>query len=282
MAKKIIVANWKMNNAFEETDQWLATFIDLYAANKEVLQNLEIVICPPSFLVDYLDSQLLDNAFDGVEAIMLAQKKQIEDFSEEDLANIVIGQRPFWLGAQDCHFENAGSFTGDLSAEMIKKIGADYVILGHSERRENHFETDEVIAKKVAAAVAQDIVPILCVGENKEIRDQKKHLEFIYKQLLFSIPHGVKFYRLVIAYEPIWSIGTGVVPTSEEINEMTRMIKKILVEKGEEFAEEIFILYGGSVNEENSAEILAIENVDGLLVGKASLDAANFVKICLS
>lgn len=282
MAKKMIVANWKMNNAFEETDQWLATFIDLYATNKEALQNLDIVVCPPSFLVDYLDSQLLDNAFDGVESIMLAQKKQIEDFSEEELANIVIGQRPFWLGAQDCHFENAGSFTGEISAEMVKKIGADYVILGHSERRENNFETDEIVAKKVAAAVVQDIVPIICVGENKDIRDQKKHLEFVYKQLLFSVPKGVKFYRLVIAYEPVWSIGTGVVPTSEQINEMTKMIRKILVEKGQEFAEEIFILYGGSVSEENSAEILAIENVDGLLVGKASLDAANFVKICLS
>ena len=153
MAKKMIVANWKMNNAFEEADQWLGTFIDLYANNKDALQNLDIVICPPSFLVDYLDSQLLDNAFDGLETIMLAQNKQIEDFSEEEIADIVVGQRPFWLGAQDCHFENAGSFTGDLSAEMVKKIGADYVILGHSERRENHFETDEIIAKKVAAVM---------------------------------------------------------------------------------------------------------------------------------
>lgn len=282
MAQKIIVANWKMNGAFEEADQWLAKFIDLYSANQEALQKVEMVVCPPSFLVDYFDSQLLDNAFDNIEKIAQDRGKNIEDFEEEELAEIVIKQRPFWLGAQDCHFENSGSFTGDLSAEMIKKIGADYVILGHSERRENHFETDEIVAKKVAAAVAQDILPIICVGESKEVRDQKKHLEFVYKQLLFSIPRGVKFMRLVIAYEPIWSIGTGIVPNSEQIAEMMKMIHKILAEKGQDLVEEFVILYGGSVTAENAKEILAIENVGGLLVGKASLDSNDFVKICLS
>ncbi len=282
MAKKMIVANWKMNNVFDEADQWLATFLDLRNANLDALKNIETVLCPPVFLVDYLDSQLLDNAFDGLEKKMAEQNKQVEDFSEEELADIVIGERPFLLGAQDCHYENSGSFTGDLSAEMVKKIGGDYVILGHSERRENHFETDEIIAKKVAAAAVHDLVPILCVGESKEVRDQKKHVEFVYKQLLFSIPKGVKFAKFVIAYEPIWSIGTGVVPSSEQISEMIKLIKKIIAEKGAEFADEFFVLYGGSVTEENAKAILAIENVDGLLVGKASLDAEIFVKICLS
>jgi len=282
MIKKMIVANWKMNNAFEETDQWFAAFLDLYAGNINELQGIDIVLCPPSFLVDYLDSQLLDDAFDNLEQIMIEESKKVEDFAEEELAEIITKQRPLWLGAQDCHFESAGSFTGDLSAEMIKKLGADYVILGHSERREHYLETDEIVAKKVVAAVAQDIVPIICVGESKEIRDQKKHLEFVYKQLLFSIPQGVKFDRLVIAYEPIWSIGTGVVPSLEQIAEMTKLIKKILSEKSAGFAQDFFVLYGGSVTEENSQEILAIESVDGLLVGKVSLDANKFIKICLS
>lgn len=282
MTKKMIVANWKMNNAFEESDQWLASFSDLYYSNWEELQNTEIVVCPPSFLIDHMDSQLLDNTFDGFEQIMLEEKKQVEDFSEDELMDIMEAQRSFWLGAQDCHYENSGSFTGDISAEMIKKIGADFVILGHSERRANHFESDEIVAKKVAAAVTQNLVPIVCVGESKEVRDQGKHVEFVYKQLLLSIPQGVKYEHLVIAYEPIWSIGTGVVPSLEEIEEMAKLIRKIFVEKGQDFANSFSILYGGSVGEENAKEILAIADVDGLLVGKASLDVNAFVNICLS
>ncbi len=282
MKKKIIVANWKMNNAFDEADIWLENFLKKFSENKMALANVEAVVCPPVFLIDYIDSQLLDNSFAGLEKIMQEQNKKIDDFSEEELMDVVSAERPFLLGAQDCHYENSGSFTGDISAEMLKKTGADYVILGHSERRENHFETDDVVARKATAAMTQNLTPIICVGENKESRDSQRHLEFVYKQLLLSLPKEVKFSRLIIAYEPIWSIGTGVVPTTEQIREMAKLIRKIATEKMKDLADEVFVLYGGSVNAENAQEILAIENVDGLLVGKASLDADGFVKICLA
>ncbi len=194
----------------------------------------------------------------------------------------MVKNRPLKLGAQDCHYENSGSFTGDLSAAMIKNVGCGYVILGHSERRAGHFESDEIVAKKVKAALANNLIPIICVGENKEIRDQNKHLGFVYKQLMNSMPQDVKFKKLIIAYEPIWSIGTGVVPTTEQIAEMAKLITQVFKEKFSDIAQEYFVLYGGSVTSQNSKEILAVAHVDGVLVGKASLDASEFVKISIS
>lgn len=279
---KIIAANWKMNNGFDEANQWLANFVDFVLSNEDAIQDVDIVVCPPIFLIEYLDNEFFGSAFDVFEEDAIKENKTVDDFSADELFEMVTSNRPFFLGAQDCHYEKSGSFTGDVSAEMVKSLGADYVILGHSERRKNHFENDEIVAKKVAAAVEQSITPILCVGESKEIRDQGKHLEFVYKQLFFSIPKGVKFDRLIIAYEPIWSIGTGLIPTAAEISEMVKLIKKILVEKGANFAKEVFVIYGGSVDENNAKEIMAIEDVDGVLVGKASLDVDKFAKICVS
>jgi len=158
---------------------------------------------------------------------------------------------------------------------MLKKVGCQYVILGHSERRAGHFESDEIVAKKIRTALEEKLIPIICVGENKEIRDRGEHLEFVRKQLIDSIPSDVKFEKLVIAYEPIWSIGTGAIPSSEQIAEMMNFIKKTV-------AMESLTLYGGSVTSQNSGEILAVSNVDGLLIGKASLDVEEFVKISLS
>ncbi len=279
--KKIIVANWKMNHSFEEADKWLEAFIDGYLGNEESFKNIEAVVCPPLFLIDYLDGQFLDGAIDALEESVAAKERKLEDLTSEDLFKMALESRPFSLGAQNCHHENAGSFTGDVSARMVRDISASYVIVGHSERRQYHFESDEMVARKAEACAAQGLVPIICVGENKEIRDEKKHLEFIYQQMLYSIPRGVKFERLVIAYEPVWSIGTGLVPSVVEIAEVAQLIKKILTEKGQSLAKEFFVLYGGSVSEENAKEILAIENVDGLLVGGASLDGSRFVKICV-
>lgn len=282
MKRKLIVANWKMNYAFEEARQWLRAFSAKYNENIENLENVEAVVCPPVFLIDFMDGELIEISFEKADEIMSQEGQKIEDLSEDELAEFVLNERSISLGAQDCHFEKSGSFTGDVSAEMIDKLGASYVIVGHSERRIFHFESDELVAKKIKAIVEQDLAPILCVGESKEIRDRKGHLEFVHKQLLLSLPKEIKYPKLVIAYEPIWSIGTGVVPSIDEIDEMIKLIAHIVKEKFAGLVDELFILYGGSVNEENAAEILSIENVDGLLIGKASLDVDKFIKICLS
>lgn len=281
---KIIVANWKMNHDFDKSDQWIDSFFNSYAKQvADFKKNIITVVCPPSILIDHLDSEMINDSFQYLEEVMKQENKKIEDYSEEQLHEILFEMRPIILGAQDCHYESKGSFTGDISAEMLKNIGCNYVIAGHSERRAGHNETDELVSKKVSAIAKEGMTPILCVGESKEIRDLKKHTDFVARQVLASIGQDVKFKELIIAYEPIWSIGTGVIPTLEQISEMTKIIKKTIAES--EFnsrIEELKVLYGGSVTSDNSGEILGIDGVDGLLVGKASLDAEEFLKICSS
>ncbi|MBU6338926.1 MAG: triose-phosphate isomerase [Rickettsiales bacterium] len=279
--KKLIVANWKMNHAFDEADSWITSFIKNSSANKDQMQNCQAVVCPPVFIIDYVDSELMDEGFKKLDAILKDQKKDISEFPENELIDIILNERPVRLGAQDCHYQDSGSFTGDISATMIKKIGCEYVIVGHSERRAGHFETNEIVAKKVKSAIANGLTPIICVGESKETRDQNQHLKFVYQQIINSVPKDVRFEQLIIAYEPIWSIGTGLVPSLEQISEMAKLVRKIFKEKLSNLAEECVMLYGGSVNSENSKEILSISGVGGLLVGKASLDAEEFFKICV-
>jgi triosephosphate isomerase (TIM) len=277
---KIFVANWKMNHAFDETDEWLEIFFRNFVNHSRRMKDKEIVVCPPAFLLDYIDTELMEDGFKYLEIMIRDEGKAIEQFSAQQLNEILLRDRPMRLGGQDCHFEESGSFTGDISADMLSKVGCEYVILGHSERRTYHKESSEIVAKKVSAALKKMLIPIICVGETREIRDAKKHREFVYEQIMKSIPQDINFERLVIAYEPVWSIGTGVVPTTEEISEMMNFIKQIFDEKLENRAKHYVALYGGSVNSENSKEILEIPNVDGLLVGKASLDAIEFLKIC--
>lgn len=272
---KIIVANWKMNHTFDEADAWLNNFLQHYGREYEHFSTIEMVLCPPAILLDYLDSELMEDGFQFLEEIAQKDNRKIEDFSAEELSEIIIDASPIKLGGQDCHFEESGSFTGDVSALMLKKVGCQYVILGHCERRVEHFESDEIIAKKIRAAVAAELIPIICVGENKETRDRGEHLEFVRKQLIATIPQDVKFAKLVIAYEPIWSIGTSAIPTATQIVEMMKLIKETV-------GKECSTLYGGSVTSQNSKEILTIAGVDGLLIGKASLDAEEFVKIAIS
>lgn len=279
---KIIAANWKMNNAFDEADIWLNNFFKGYSEKYDELQKVETVLCPPTILLDYIDSELMEDGFQFLEEFAKKEQRSIDDFSAEELNEIVYKGRPIKLGAQDCHAQESGSFTGDVSALMLKKVGCQYVILGHSERRATHFESSEIVSKKIKTALANDLIPIICVGESKETRDAAKHLEFVYNQVMQSVPLDVKFKKLIIAYEPIWSIGTGAVPSAQQIEEMGNLMKKIFTEKLKDVSKEFFMLYGGSVNAQNSKEILAISGVDGLLVGKASLDAAEFLTICLS
>jgi len=280
MAKKLIVANWKMNSSFDEADQWFIDFLEKQKNDKNVVEKVGVIVCPPVVLIDNMSANMMDYSFEKIEASLFEQNKKAEDLKEQELSAMILSEKPLSLGAQDCHFENSGAFTGDVSAKMIADVGAEYVIVGHSERRAGHYEGDEIVAKKIKALASEELTPILCVGESKEVRDEGKHLEFVYRQLLNSVPKDVKFKKFVIAYEPIWSIGTGVVPTASQIQEMAGLIRKICKEKIAEIAGEFFVLYGGSASLENAQEILSTKNVDGLLIGKVSLNAGDFFEIC--
>jgi triosephosphate isomerase len=179
------------------------------------------------------------------------------------------------LGAQDCHAEMKGAHTGDVSAAMLKDAGCIYVIVGHSERRADHGETDAIVQAKAKAAHAAGLVPILCVGETLAERDAGETLAVIDRQIGGSVPEGLKAAQIVIAYEPVWAIGTGRTPTTPQIAEVHARIRQLVKERIKDGAE-VPILYGGSVKPANALELLGVANVDGALVGGASLDAGGF------
>jgi len=175
------------------------------------------------------------------------------------------------IGAQDCHLEEKGAFTGDVSAETLKTVGCSWVIIGHSERRQHHSETNALVNKKAQAAHKAGLKTIICVGESPEVRKEGKTLELIKEQITKSLPSDASYENTVIAYEPIWAIGTGKTATTQDIEEVHNFIASI--------KENVKILYGGSVNEKNAAEIFSTKNVGGVLVGGASLKADSFNKI---
>ena len=186
------------------------------------------------------------------------------------------------VSAQNCAAEAKGAFTGEVSAEMVKSTGAEYVILGHSERREYYGETSEILNKKLALALANGLTPIYCCGEPLEVREAGKQNEFVKNQLeetIFQLPES-EFKKLVIAYEPIWAIGTGKTATSAQAQEIHAFIRSAIAEKfGSETAESISILYGGSAKPDNAPELFANKDVDGGLIGGASLKAEDFLGI---
>ena len=183
------------------------------------------------------------------------------------------------IGAQDCHAEASGAFTGDISAEMLRDAGATYVIAGHSERRQFHGESNTDVAAKAAAATRAGLTAIVCVGESEKERDAKKAVAVVTAQLAKSIPADMPAKHLVVAYEPIWAIGTGRTPTVAQIAEMHAAVRAGLIKRFDAEAASIRILYGGSVKPSNATEILAIKDVDGALVGGASLKASDFIAI---
>jgi triosephosphate isomerase len=183
---------------------------------------------------------------------------------------------PFPVGGQDCHWAAAGAHTGDIAAEMLADAGAVAVILGHSERRADHGETDELVARKTLAAWRAGLLAIVCVGETEEERDAGRTLARVGSQLAGSVPDGATPERLVIAYEPVWAIGTGRTPSLSEIAEAHDFMRERLTSSLGAPGERIRLLYGGSVKPGNAAEIFAIPNVNGALVGGASLKAADF------
>jgi triosephosphate isomerase len=193
-------------------------------------------------------------------------------------AAAVIGS-PVRIGAQDCHSEPAGAFTGDLSAEMLKDAGASAVIVGHSERRSYHKETDADVRTKALAARRAGLLAIVCVGETRAERDSGRALAVVGTQLDDSLPDGATADNLVVAYEPVWAIGTGLTPTTTDVAEMHGFIRQRLVARFGAAGEGMRILYGGSVKPSNAKELMSVADVDGALVGGASLKADEFLAI---
>ena len=242
MRRKLAAGNWKMNGT-------RATLSELEALQKLLPADApDVLICPPA--------PLLIAAQQIVEGTKIA------------------------IGAQDCHTANGGAFTGDISAPMIADTGARHVIIGHSERRTGHAEQDADIAAKAQAAWAADLTAIICIGESLETRESGKTLDLIADQLAGSLPDGCTASNTVVAYEPIWAIGTGKIPTQEQIIEVHDFMRTTLDTRfGTAIAEGIPLLYGGSVKPDNAAQIFTADNVDGALVGGASLKADDFAPI---
>lgn len=227
---QLIAGNWKMNGLGASISQLDALLAARWPAGARLL------ICPPATLVAAFAARAAGSAIA--------------------------------IGGQDCHWEASGAHTGDIAAEMLADAGASYVIVGHSERRADHGESDAIVRRKAEAALRAGLTPIVCVGETLEEREAGTTLEVIARQLEGSVPAGAD---IVIAYEPVWAIGTGRTPTVEQVAEVHAEIRRI--------AGGVAILYGGSVKPGNAVELLGIANVDGALVGGASLMAADFLGI---
>ena len=183
------------------------------------------------------------------------------------------------IGGQDCHAQESGAYTGDISAEMLRDAGATAVIVGHSERRQYHAETDADVRAKAQAAWRAGLLAIVCVGETKDERTSGKALDVVGNQLAGSLPDGAMAANLVLAYEPVWAIGTGLTPTAQDVAEMHKLIRDKLVARFRDEGEGVRILYGGSVKPSNAKELMGVANVDGALVGGASLKADDFMGI---
>lgn len=270
-----------MNQDFDKTDEWLSIFLEKYSKLYDSISKRLIILCPPATIIDYIDSELMEDGFSFLEKIAKQQNKKVEDFSVEEFNEIIFSSRIIKLGGQDCGAENSGAFTGEVSAKMLKDVGCEYVIIGHSERRKYQQEDDQMISKKITTALNHKIFPILCVGENEQVRANNDQENFVAKQILGAIDKSIEIKKLIIAYEPIWAIGTGKIATAQEISQMANFIKEFVSKNFSNIAE-FYLLYGGSVSSSNSAEILQIANIDGLLVGGASLDANEFIAIANS
>lgn len=241
--RPMIVGNWKMHGLLAQIGEIRA----LAAALDEGSYVGRVVVCPPATLL--------------VEAARALRGSLVE------------------LGAQDCHDQAKGAFTGDLSAEMLADAGARLVILGHSERRSHHGETDQMVASKVRAALRAGVEPIVCVGEQIVDRRAGRAEAVVTMQIEGSLPDDLAGRAINIAYEPVWAIGSGLTPNGQQIGEVHRAIRAALVARFQRAGETIPILYGGSVKPANAAEVLATPGVDGALVGGASLIAAEFLSI---
>lgn len=245
MRKNIVAGNWKMNTNLQE-GLTLAQEVN----DKLIGSGVTVVLCTP--------------------------------FIHLSEVSKVITKSSLYLGAQNCADKESGAYTGEVSASMLKSTGADYVIIGHSERRAYYGETDEILANKVNLALANELTPIFCIGEVLEEREAGKHFDIVKKQLqqgLFGLSPE-DFSKIVIAYEPVWAIGTGKTATPDQAQEIHKVIRdEIAAKYGQQLADDCSILYGGSCKPSNAAELFVNPDVDGGLIGGASLKADDFMGI---
>ena len=241
-SRPLVAGNWKMNGVRKSLVEAASICEAVGGAGRA-----EVVVCPPATL-------------------LMAVKEICEG-------------TPVGLGGQDCHAEASGAFTGDISAEMLKDAGASYVILGHSERRAGHHETNKIVLAKAKAALRAGLAAIICVGETRAEREAGDAFSIVGVQLPGSIPEDSPPGQIIIAYEPVWAIGTGLTPMPRDIAEMHGFIRGRVNQHLPGQGASVCILYGGSVRPANAAELLSIEDVDGALVGGASLSSAEFMAI---
>jgi triosephosphate isomerase (TIM) len=242
--RPLIAGNWKMNGTRASLDQIKAI---AEGVKGELSAKVETLICPPATLL-YVATALCDDS-------------------------------PLEIGAQDCHQKQSGAHTGDVSAEMIADCFGTHVIVGHSERRTDHAESDALVRAKTEAAYAAGLVAIVCIGETEEERKSGKTLDVLKRQLAESLPDGAMAENTVVAYEPIWAIGTGLTPTAADVEEAHAFMRRELVARFGAEGGKMRILYGGSVKPSNAKELMGVANVDGALIGGASLKADDFLAI---
>lgn len=249
MRKKIVAGNWKMNKTLDEAVGLVSEVVNM--VKDEVRGDVEVVLCPPSLYLATLQKHVA---------------------SADKIA----------LGAQNCHEKASGAYTGEISAPMLKAMEIGYVIIGHSERRQYFHETSAQLAEKVDIALENGLTPIFCCGESLDQRQNEDFIGFVKNQLSESLFHltAAQMGKVVIAYEPIWAIGTGLTASSEQAQDMHAALRSHLAEKfGKEIADDTSILYGGSVGATNATELFACPDVDGGLVGGASLKSRDFTDI---
>jgi triosephosphate isomerase (TIM) len=245
--RPLIAGNWKMNGLKAS----MAEFEAMLAGASGVASKADLLVCPPATLI-----------------AAFAEKAR--------------GSKTLAIGAQDCHPKVSGAHTGDLSAEMLADAGASAVIVGHSERRADHGEGDALVRQKAEAAWRAGLTAIVCIGETLQQRDAGQTLEICRGQLAGSLPDAARAGNLVVAYEPVWAIGTGLTPTVGDVEQIHSFIRGVLTVRFNDEGKAIRILYGGSVKPSNAAELMAVANVNGALIGGASLKASDFLAIAAS
>jgi triosephosphate isomerase (TIM) len=241
--RPLIAGNWKMNGLKAAEGEFEA----MLAGAPEVAGKADLLVCPPATLIAAFAAKARSSAVK--------------------------------VGAQDCHPKVSGAHTGDISAEMLADAGAAAIIVGHSERRADHGESDLLVRQKSEAVWRAGLVAIVCIGESEEQRNAGQTLDVLRGQLNLSLPDGSRADNLVVAYEPIWAIGTGRTPTAADVEQIHKFIRDFLTKRFNGEGAGMRILYGGSVKPSNAAELMAVANVDGALVGGASLKAADFLAI---
>jgi triosephosphate isomerase (TIM) len=240
--RPLIAGNWKMNGVRAASGE-VKRMVD---GSGDLRRKIDLMVCPPATLI---------------------------------MCCVEAARGAIAIGGQDCHAEPSGAFTGDISAEMLADLGARAVIVGHSERRALHHETDAEVRRKATAAWRAGLMAILCVGETRDERGGGRTLAVVGAQLAGSVPNGATAQNLVIAYEPVWAIGTGLTPTPADVAEVHGFIRAQLAARFPADGEGVRVLYGGSVKPANARELMAVGNVDGALVGGASLKADEFLAI---